>query len=92
MKVQVFYTTQLKSALGFGTEHVDVEPPCTIAQLLGHLVSRHGSTFEEFVLDDHGKPLPSIVLCVGDQQVDGDESVTLQDGDEVTILSAISGG
>ena len=92
MKVQVHYTTQLKAALGRGSEQVDFAGQCTLPDLLNKLAETHGAVFRDLALDDQGRPLPSILLCIGDQQVDNDSTSKLKDGDEVTILSAISGG
>jgi molybdopterin converting factor small subunit len=92
MKVRVSYTTQLKAALGFGSEMVELPPSATLPQLLARLSETHGATFRDLVLENEGRLLPSILLCVGDQQVDIDTVSALKDGDEVTILSAISGG
>jgi molybdopterin converting factor small subunit len=92
MKVRVNYTTQLKAALGRGTEEVDLPDSSTLPQLLQRLTEIHGTAFRDLALDGQGRPLPSILLCIGDEQVDGDSASQLKDGDEVTILSAISGG
>jgi molybdopterin converting factor small subunit len=92
MKVQVNYTTQLKAALGRGSEQVELPSPGTLPRLLQKLVETHGATFRDLALDGQGQPLPSILLCIGDQQVDHDTGTELKEGDEVTILSAISGG
>ena len=92
MIVQVTYTTQLKAALGRGSEKIDLPQPTTLGGLLDHLGRVHGPAFRNLVLDSHDQLLPSILLCVGDQQVQADAGWQLQEGDEVTILSAISGG
>ena len=92
MNVQVNYTTQLKAALGCGSESITLRPPATVSQLLRELAQIHGESFRHLVLDDQGQPLPSILICIGDQQVDSHTAAELKDGDQLTILSAISGG
>lgn len=92
MNIQVVYTTQLKAALERANEIVAVPSDTTIAGLLEHLAAQHGSTFSRLVLDEQDHPLPSILLCVGDNQVKFGDPAPLTDGAEVTILSAISGG
>ncbi len=92
MKVRVFYTTQLKAALDVGSEDIEVEQPGTLSALIHELGQWHGAAFRELGLDKQGRLLPSILLCVGDQQLDSDGDVELQGGEEVTILSPISGG
>ena len=92
MKITVVYTTQLKDQLGMASESLDVTPPCSIVEVVSQLARRHRDVFRKLVVDASDRPLPSIVLCVGDQQVEFDESVELHDGETVTFLSAISGG
>jgi molybdopterin converting factor small subunit len=92
MKVRVYYTTQLKAALGIGSEEVQVEQPGTLSTLIHELGQRHGDAFRQLVLDERGRVLPSILLCVGDQQLESHRDVELKEGEAVTILSPISGG
>ena len=92
MNITLNYTTQVKAALGFATDSVEVESGCTVSQLLSAVAEKHGDTFRELVLTDDGQLLPSIVLCLGDAQVGFDAPNELVEGDEITILSAISGG
>ncbi len=92
MKVRVWYTTQLKAALGRASESVEVEPPATLGKLLEQLAQQYGAAFQDLVLDASGQLRPSILLCIGDAQADADPGVALGEGDEVTIVSAISGG
>ena len=92
MNVRVIYTTQLRAALGRGWEEIDLPGPATLPGLLDRLGQLHGPTFRDLVLDSQGRPLPSILLCVGDQQIRADTAGDLKEGDQVTILSAISGG
>jgi molybdopterin converting factor small subunit len=92
MKITVVYTTQLKDELGMAIESLDVAPSCSIVELVSQLALRHPDVFRKLVVDASDRLLPSIFLCVGDQQVAFDESVELSDGDTLTFLSAISGG
>ena len=92
MKVRVFYTTQLKVALDRASEQVDIPGPLTVGQLLQHLHHLHGKPFAESVLTSQGELRPSILVCVGTDCLGRDLSVQLNDGDEVTLLSPVSGG
>lgn len=92
MKVRVLYTTQLKMALGLAGEDVILNDGGTLAQLVEQLSQRHGARFRNLMMDGQGKLLPSILLCLGNEQAIDGTSLRLSDGDEVTILSAISGG
>ena len=92
MIVKVQYTTQLKAAIGQAEESVDLSEDSTLADLLQTLAVRHEQPFHQLVLNNSGQLLPSILLCVDDQQVDLSEKCPLADGAVVTFLSAISGG
>jgi len=92
MQLNIIYTTQLKAALGIGTEQIDLAPPKTATDLLAALAEKHGPEFRRLALDSTGKPLASLLICVGDEQVSPTAPLTVKDGDTITILSAISGG
>ncbi|MCE9557133.1 MAG: MoaD/ThiS family protein [Planctomycetes bacterium] len=92
MRLTIVYTTQLKAALGTGTESVDIAQPKTTADLLIALAEKHGEEFRRLALDSAGRPLPSLLICVGDEQIAPAAPLSLKDGDTITILSAISGG
>jgi molybdopterin converting factor small subunit len=92
IRIRVSYTTQLKAAIGASSETFEFAAPPTVAELLDRLSTRHGETFRNLVLDPAGGLASAILLCVGDAQVAYDRTAPLQTGDEVTILSAISGG
>ena len=89
---RIHYTTQLKMALGIDSEEFDLPEGSTLRDLLRHLRRHHPEALEEYVLNARDQLQPSVLLCVGDRHVGSDLSVPLQDGEEVTILSVISGG
>lgn len=92
MKVRVLYTTQLKHALDRASEEVDLPGPLTVGQLLRHLSELHGEPFDKLVLARQGELCYSILICVGSESIGRDISTKLQDGDELTLLSPVSGG
>jgi molybdopterin converting factor small subunit len=92
VNITAIYTTQLKAALGKATESIELADDATIGTLIAALTERHGDDFTRFVLDQAGNLLPSIILCIGDEQVAPGNDTPLADGDSVTFLSAISGG
>lgn len=91
MKVRVTYTTQLRTSLGISAEVVQLTADTTLASLIRTLADRHGDRFASVALTSDGSLLPSVLLCVGDEQ-EPDLERTLRENDEITILSAISGG
>jgi molybdopterin converting factor small subunit len=92
IKIHVHYTTQLKAELGIEGEELEIAPPCQFTDLLQRLIVRHPAEFQRLVVDESGKLLPSILLCVDDQQISPCPETTLEDGASVMFLSAISGG
>ena len=71
---------------------IDLDAACSVPALLLRLAERHGEHFRAMLLDGSGRLQPGILLFVGEEQVSGDAPRTLQDGDEVTILSPMAGG
>ena len=92
MLITVHYTTQLKAALNAASEPLELDSPVHLNDVLRALDIRHGATFRDLVYADDGRLLPSILLCLGDNQIDPSYADPLQDGDVITLLSAISGG
>lgn len=92
MKITVAYTTQLKAALGVASEDIEVEADATVGDVVKQLAALHSDEFSQFVLNGEGQLLPSIILCVGEEQIAPGDATPLRDGDTVTFLSAISGG
>ncbi|MCA9214722.1 MAG: MoaD/ThiS family protein [Planctomycetales bacterium] len=92
MLIKVQYTTQLKAAIGVAEESFDIAIGGTVADILQAVADKHGDAFRQFAVDSHGALLPSILLCVDDEQVSDGDGRTLAEGSVVTLLSAISGG
>jgi molybdopterin converting factor small subunit len=92
VKIEVFYTTRLKHALGCSSNEVDVPSPLTVGQLLEHLSQLHGELFDKLVLTSQGELSSSILVCVGSSCLGRDLSAILHEGDDVTFLSPVSGG
>ena len=92
MKVNVVYTTQLKTALGLASEIVEIVAPLTVGQLIQHLSQRHGESFNKLALAENGQLNPSILICVGNECLGSDLSAQIEDAEEITLLSPVSGG
>ena len=92
MIVRVLYTTQLKHTLGRGSDEVELPGPMTVGHVLEHLSQLHGEPFDHLVFAGQGKLTPSILICVGTECLGRDLSAQLNEGDELTLLSPVSGG
>ena len=89
MQIKVSFTSQLKAALGKGDESITLPENATVQDAIDALSKSYVDEFQQFVVTD-GRLMPSILTSVNDQQVDC--SAELQDGDNLILLSAISGG
>jgi molybdopterin converting factor small subunit len=92
MRITVHYLAQLKKAAGAGSEDIVVDAGCTVAALLTQLAQRHGQTIRALLTDERGKPQPSLLVFVGDDQVRTLEGRGLNEGDVVTLLTPMAGG
>ena len=79
-------------ALNRSQDEVDLAQPCSAGSLLDRLSERHGKPFDDLVFQGPGELSPSILVCVGDKHIGNNPSYLLREGDQVTLLSVISGG
>jgi len=93
MNVTVEYAAQVKRAAGIAREEISLDQPCGLAELVTQLAERHGDPLKSILLDSSGRPQPSILVFIGDDQVRwDDQTVQVSDGQTVTLLSPVSGG
>ncbi len=92
MLITVQYTTQLKAEIGLAEEHIEVPEKATVNDVLSVIGEQHSDAFRRLVVDSDGNLLPSILLCVNDEQIDAADETILSDSSVITLLSAISGG
>ncbi len=91
MKVTVRYMAQLRRAAGVADEEVELDQPCSAAELLKRLAEQHGLPFRTLLLGDADGVRPAVLLFIGDEQV-GPETAPLQDGAVLTVLTPMAGG
>jgi len=72
----------------------ELEGGSTVKSLFNTLVEKYGSEFSERVLDDTGKPRRFVNVYVNGKDIRHLRYIDteLRDGDEVSILPAVSGG
>jgi len=92
MKVTVKYSAQVRLATGLASEEVDLDEPTSVHDLVVRLSRQHGTAFRRLALDANGCPHPSLLVVIGDDQVRPGDHRKVTSGDEVTIMSPISGG
>ena len=92
MHVTLHYETQLKRAVGTAAETIDVAEGCDAAEVVRAAAERHEEPVRTMLLADDGKLRPSVLVFVGDQQINRQTCVPLADGATVTVMLPISGG
>jgi molybdopterin converting factor small subunit len=92
VNITVKYMAQLKQAAGVAEEVVEVEPTCTVQQLIQALAARRTDAFRKILLDSSGAVRHSILLFLGDEQVRSDSPRHLREGALVTLLAPMAGG
>ena len=92
MQIHVLYTAQLKDAAGTAGQLIDLPDESTVRCCLTEIGQMHGERIRAMLFGSDGELLPSILLCLGNEQISIDHPAPLSDGDELILLSAISGG
>lgn len=87
MRITIEYFAQAREAAGFPRETLLVEPPCTAPQLLQQIARQRGGKLAAVLLEANG-----LILAVGERQSGFDDTVPLNDGDEILVIPPISGG
>ncbi len=91
MQLTVQFGTQIRDAAGTDQQSLNTESRVTVSEIVARLNELHGSRLEGVLVDGEGNLLPSVMVCVNGRQVVSADQ-TLSDGDEVLLMSAISGG
>ena len=92
MNVIITYFAQLGRVAGRPSQTIALEAPCTAQELVRRIVEEHGESFRELVLDTNGELRRSILLFVGQCQVDWDTPHPLRHGDELFLATPVAGG
>ena len=92
MKVTVIYAAQARVAVGLGSEELELDGPTSVHDLVVRLARRHGTAFGRLALDANGRPHPSLLVAIGDDQVPSGALRKVASGETVTIITPISGG
>jgi len=92
MRIHVEYFAQAREAAGCPGECVTLTDGATLVDLVLALASTHGPRLAQLVLDPDGGLSRHILFTIGDCHTAPGASVSLADGDRVTIVPPISGG
>ncbi len=92
MQLTIRYETLLKRATGVATQTLEIAEPCDVREVVKQLAEEVGDSVRPMLLDSSGQLQRSLLLFVNDQQIVGDMQCTVTDGDDVTLMTPISGG
>ena len=92
MSITFRYTSQLAGAAGTSEEIVEAGSDADLLGLLRNLSAKHGHEFAKFVVDAEGDAVPTLVVALNGVQVSLDDPVALGEGDEVMLITPMSGG
>lgn len=91
MRIDVEYSSQIRSALGTQSEQIELDDNGTLALLIQTIVSIHGESAHQVLCDENGS-LNKWILADRSGKLLRDPTTPLADGDLVRLMSPISGG
>ncbi len=92
MKIRVKYTAQLKKAVGKREESIELTDGALVADLLTELFQQNKQAFSNIVFNADGVFLNAVLIILNGQQISFESTESLNENDEVTIMSPIAGG
>jgi molybdopterin converting factor small subunit len=92
MKITFKYFAQVRQATGAESEQMVLADGADMATALETAAGRHGAAFRKLVLDEFGVVRPSMLVLVNGVPAPRGGQRKLAEGDEITLLSAVSGG
>jgi MoaD family protein len=92
MTIKLRFTAQIKDAVGLGSDSIALNENEKLQSLLRRLAERYGEKFRKILFDDKGRYHSSNLIVVNEEQVEYKENISLNDGDELILLSPVSGG
>ena len=92
MQLTIRYETLLKRAAGVARQTLEVDETDDVRKVVTQLASQASDKVKSMLVDASGSVQPSLLIFVNDRQVAASESCSVSDGDEVTLMSPISGG
>ena len=91
MKVNVRYAAQARHAAGCSSETIELASPCSISELLLK-IAKQKEGLRNLLLDSNGNANGALLVFVNEEQISSRSPQQINDGDDVEILSPISGG
>jgi MoaD family protein len=93
MNIHIKLNAQLRAAAGTASDSVTLsKDQNTLSSLCAELVARYGTVFSGILFEDNGSITRSVIIVVNGNRIADFSATKLSDGDEVMLLSPISGG
>jgi molybdopterin converting factor small subunit len=90
--VTILYTAQARARAGMASETVPVQEGDTIESILQLAIQRHGPELRDILLDPSGQPRATNLLFVNGRQIGWATQTPARPGDEILVLTPMSGG
>lgn len=92
MKITVHLLGQLRHAAGRDAIVIEAPPNTTLTDVIRQAAANYDAAFRAIVFNETGALRPSLMVLYNETPIDKDSLPTLRDGDQITLLTAISGG
>ena len=97
MRITVQFAAQIRQAAGTGSTIVETADGMNVNQLVCHVADGSNDTLKNLLLSSDNMLQPALLVFVNDKLIQRSRkpapcSVTLSDGDVVTLMSPMSGG
>ncbi|MDN5213656.1 MoaD/ThiS family protein [Fulvivirgaceae bacterium BMA12] len=92
MQIKMKYSAQLKREAGISEELVDLQPDQSFDHLLATIANQHSIGFRNVIFDDQNSRRKSLLIIQNGRQVNSEETLKLNNGDEILLMSPIAGG
>lgn len=92
MKITVHLLGQLRHIAGRDSVAASAPDTATVRDVVGLVAAGYDASFREIVFALDGAFRPSLMVLHNEIPIDKDMPPKLRDGDQITLLTAISGG
>ena len=91
MKIDIEYSSQIRSVLGILSERVELSGEATLEELIRKILSLHGEKAQQALCSESGALHPWILVDRSGKLL-REPQTALSDGDVIRLMSPISGG
>lgn len=92
MQIKVMLSGQVRTAAGFGSTLLEIPDGADIVAAVRSLAAAGPAALARILLTETDAVQPTLLRFLNDTMIPAGESRGLQDGDELTIMTPISGG